>query len=50
VKTTYVADVLLFVALALVVAGVAMLSIPVAFIVAGVGIAAMAIWIGRTSR
>lgn len=43
----YVADALLFLALALVVTGVALLSIPVAFIVAGIGVAAFAIWIGR---
>lgn len=48
-RTAVVADVLLFVALALVVVGVALLSVPWAFIVAGVGVAAMAVWIGRGS-
>lgn len=44
-----VADILLFFALGLVVTGVGFLSLPWAFIVAGVGVAAMAIWIGRSS-
>lgn len=48
-KLTVVADILLFVALALVVLGVALLSVPWALIVAGIGLAAMAIWIGRGS-
>lgn len=47
VKQT-IADVLLFVALGLVVTGVAFLSVPWAFVTAGVGVAAMAIWIGRS--
>lgn len=43
----YVADALLILALVLIVVGVALISIPAAFIVAGVGVAALAIWIGR---
>jgi hypothetical protein len=42
------ADLLVFVALALVTTGVALLSLPVGFIVAGLGLAAIAIRMGTT--
>lgn len=46
-RVDLIADVLLVLALALIVTGVALFSIPAAFIVAGVGVAALAVWIGR---
>lgn len=46
-RVDLIADVLLVLALVLIVAGVALFSLPAALIVAGVGFAAFAIWIGR---
>lgn len=49
VRADLIADVLLILALLLVVVGVALIYVPAALIVAGCGVAALAIWMGRNA-